>query len=56
MSDIGHARVPAAFTARMFAVMALAPQHIFQLLTFSERPRATIALACLFAWRTCSRR
>jgi protein gp37 len=25
MSDIGHARVRAAFTARMFAVMAFAP-------------------------------
>ncbi|MET9911553.1 phage Gp37/Gp68 family protein [Streptomyces sp. NPDC006476] len=37
MSDIGHARVPAAFVARVFATMALAPQHHFQVLT--KRPR-----------------
>ncbi|WP_449352112.1 DUF5131 family protein [Streptomyces shaanxiensis] len=37
MSDIGHARVPAAFVARIFATMALAPQHQFQVLT--KRPR-----------------
>jgi protein gp37 len=36
MSDVGHARVPAWFVARMFAVMALSPQHSFQLLT--KRP------------------
>jgi protein gp37 len=36
MSDIGHARVPASFVARVFAVMALAPQHSFQVLT--KRP------------------
>ncbi|MFJ3673725.1 DUF5131 family protein [Streptomyces sp. NPDC090106] len=37
MSDIGHARVPEAFTARIFATMALAQQHQFQVLT--KRPR-----------------
>jgi protein gp37 len=37
MSDIGHARVPASFVARVFAVMALSPQHSFQVLT--KRPR-----------------
>jgi protein gp37 len=36
MSDIGHARVPARFVARVFAVMAVSPQHSFQLLT--KRP------------------
>jgi protein gp37 len=33
MSDIGHARVPASFVARVFAVMAVSPQHSFQVLT-----------------------
>ncbi|QKV97206.1 phage Gp37/Gp68 family protein [Streptomyces sp. NA02950] len=37
MSDIGHARVPREFVARIFATMALAPQHQFQVLT--KRPR-----------------
>jgi protein gp37 len=36
MSDIGHARVPASFVAQVFAVMALSPQHSFQVLT--KRP------------------
>lgn len=36
MSDIGHARVPAWFVARVFAVMALSPRHSFQVLT--KRP------------------
>jgi protein gp37 len=36
MSDVGHARVPAWFVARIFAVMALSPQHSFQVLT--KRP------------------
>jgi len=36
MSDIGHARVPASFVASVFAVMALSPQHSFQVLT--KRP------------------
>jgi protein gp37 len=36
MSDIGHARVPAVAVARIFAVMALSPQHSFQVLT--KRP------------------
>ncbi|MGP4051238.1 DUF5131 family protein [Streptomyces sp. 2A115] len=37
MSDIGHARVPTAFVARVFATMAMGPQHQFQVLT--KRPR-----------------
>ena len=33
MSDLFHDQVPDEFIARVFAVMALAPQHTFQLLT-----------------------
>jgi protein gp37 len=33
LSDLFHADVPDDFIARVFAVMALAPQHTFQLLT-----------------------
>lgn len=36
MSDLFHADVPDEFIARVFAVMALAPQHTFQVLT--KRP------------------
>lgn len=36
MSDLGHARVPAEFLARVWAVMAMAQQHTFQVLT--KRP------------------
>jgi len=36
MSDLGHARVPAEFQARVWAVMAMAQQHTFQVLT--KRP------------------
>lgn len=36
MSDLGHARVPAEFTARVWSVMARTPQHTYQLL--SKRP------------------
>lgn len=36
MSDLFHARVPPDFIARVFAVMALAPRHTFQILT--KRP------------------
>lgn len=37
MSDLFHERVPFAFTDRVFGVMALCPQHVFQILT--KRPR-----------------
>src|SRR6266568_7195209 len=37
MSDIGHARVSRPFAARTWAVMALARQHTFQVLT--KRPK-----------------
>lgn len=33
MSDLFHARVPAKFVARVFAVMAATPQHTYQVLT-----------------------
>lgn len=33
MSDLFHADVPAEFVARVFAVMALTPQHTYQVLT-----------------------
>lgn len=36
MSDLFHPAVPRAFIAQVFAVMALCPQHIFQVLT--KRP------------------
>lgn len=36
MSDLGHARVPPAFLARVWAVMAVTPQHTYQVLT--KRP------------------
>ena len=36
MSDLFHADVPDAFVAQVFAIMALAPQHTFQVLT--KRP------------------
>lgn len=44
MSDIGHARVLAEFVARIFATMALGPQHQFQVLT--KRPRRLRRLLC----------
>jgi len=42
MSDIGHARVPAEFVARIWAVMAVTPQHTYQLLT--KRPGRLAAM------------
>jgi protein gp37 len=36
MSDLFHEQVPAEFIDRVFAVMALAPRHVFQVLT--KRP------------------
>jgi protein gp37 len=36
MSDVGHARIPVSFLARIWAVMALTPQHSYQVLT--KRP------------------
>ncbi|HEV8275700.1 MAG TPA: DUF5131 family protein, partial [Streptosporangiaceae bacterium] len=42
MSDIAHARVPRAFVAQTWAVMALARQHTFQVLT--KRPKRLAAM------------
>jgi protein gp37 len=36
MSDLGHARIPADFLAQVWAVMAVTPQHTYQIL--SKRP------------------
>jgi protein gp37 len=36
MADIAHAKVSRAFLARVWATMALTPQHTYQLLT--KRP------------------
>lgn len=36
MSDLGHARIPPEFLARVWAVMAVTPQHTYQIL--SKRP------------------
>jgi protein gp37 len=36
MADLMHARVPAAYVAQVWAVMALTPQHTYQILT--KRP------------------
>jgi len=42
MSDLFHARVPDQFIADVFAVMAITPQHTYQILT--KRPRRMRAL------------
>src|ERR1700677_381502 len=47
MSDLGHARVPAEFQAQVWAVMAMAQQHTFQVLTKRpERLRRLLQDAC----------
>jgi len=58
MSDLFHADVSDAYIARVFAVMALAPQHTFQLLTKRHaRMRALLSrpsfpeLVTTWAWR-----
>jgi protein gp37 len=42
MSDVGHARIPRAALARIWAVMALTGRHQFQVLTKRPRRLATI--------------
>jgi protein gp37 len=42
MSDLFHEEIPDEFIARVFAVMAAAPQHTFQVLT--KRPERMLAL------------
>ena len=51
MSDLFHDRVPDEFIARVFAVMTLAPQHTFMVLT--KRPGRMRSLLCSGPrWRT----
>jgi protein gp37 len=50
MSDLAHARVSDDEIAKVFAVMALASQHTFQVLT--KRPRRLARLLASGAWRT----
>jgi protein gp37 len=50
MSDLFHDRVPDEFIARVFAVMALAPQHTFQVLT-KRHGRMRSLLASGEKWR-----
>ncbi len=50
MSDLFHARVPTDFIAQVFAVMAMTPQHTYQVLT--KRPeRMARLLASTGFWR-----
>lgn len=51
MSDLFHARVPDAFIASVFGVMAVTPQHTYQVLT--KRPRRMRALLSSDAFRSC---
>jgi protein gp37 len=50
MSDLFHARVPREFLAEVFAVMALAPQHEFQVLT--KRPERAARILADLEFRT----
>jgi protein gp37 len=45
MSDLFHDDVPDAFIDKVFAVMALAPRHTFQVLTKRADRRATTSLS-----------
>lgn len=49
MSDVAHARVSDVQIAKVFAVMALAREHTFQLLT--KRPRRLARLLASGTWR-----
>lgn len=44
MSDLGHARVPVSFLAQVWAVMALTPQHTYQVLTKRSHRLSNILL------------
>jgi protein gp37 len=48
MSDLFHARVPAEFVQRVFAVMAATPQHTYQVLT--KRATRLRRLAPVLPW------
>lgn len=47
-SDLFHEKIPDEFIDRVFAVMALAPQHVFQVLT--KRPERMRAYCSAFDW------
>ena len=49
MSDLFHVRVPGSFVASVFGVMAVTPQHTYQVLT--KRPRRMRALLTSDAFR-----
>lgn len=49
LSDLFHADVPDDFIARVFATMAMAPQHVFQVLT--KRPARMRSLLGRESWR-----
>jgi protein gp37 len=52
MSDLFHADVPDQFIAKVFAVMALAPQHTFQILTKRHaRMRSVLLDRCIHGGR-----
>ncbi len=49
MSDLFHEQIPDGYIARVFAVMAAARQHVFQVLT--KRPDRMAALLSSDSWR-----
>jgi protein gp37 len=51
MSDLFHPNVPDEWIDRIFAVMALCPQHIFQVLT--KRPERMLEYLSGAAWQRC---
>lgn len=60
MSDLFHAVIPDAFIARVFATMAMTPQHTYQVLTKRHaRMRSLLSrpsfqeLVTTWAWRDC---
>lgn len=50
MSDLGHARIPRAFLAQVWAVMAATPQHTYQVLT--KRPERMARILADREWRS----
>jgi len=48
MSDLFHERIPDDYVRRVFAVMALAPRHLFHVLT--KRERRLLELAPTLPW------
>jgi protein gp37 len=56
MSDLFHARVPTAFIAEVFAVMAATPQHTYQVLTKRPARMARLLTAEAFGARVAAAR